>query len=229
MICGGTVRILVERVEPPAPWAAIADECTRTGRRAALLASIGERVERSILLDEKADPYLSDPSPRLVNETLFVEPLFRPRCILLGAGHVGRSVARIAREAGFHVAAVEDREEQAARIGAEVDEVLCDGLVEGFTRLRPIADDFVLILTRSHGLDLECARAALNSPARYVGMLASSRKAGTIRSRLEKDGLDAGRLAAPVGLEVGAVSAGEIAVSIVAQLIRAKRTGRAGG
>lgn len=225
LICGGTVRILVERVEPPAQWAAEAEEAQRRGRRAVLLARIGEHVERTLVLDELADPWLHDEQPRLEGET-FVEPLFRPRCILLGAGHVGRAVARIASEAGFAVAVVEDREEQAAR--AEADEVLCAELTEGLGRLDPGPWDFVVVMTRSHGLDFRCVRAALQGPARYVGMLASRKKTAALRAKLEEEGIDAARLEAPVGLDIGAKSAGEIAVSIVAQMIRLRRAGRGG-
>ena len=225
LICGGTVRILVERVDPPAGWAAAVVEAFRHGRRAALIARIGETVERELLLDDEADPWIADELPRLDGDR-FVEPIFRPRCILLGAGHVGRAVARVAREAGFVVTAVEDRPEQAAR--AEVDEVvIAEDLVEGLAGLDPNAQDFILVLTRSHGMDFRCAKAALASPARWVGMLASKKKAARLREEL--DPAAAARLESPVGLEIGASSAGEIAVSIVARMIRVKRAAREGG
>jgi len=225
LLCGGTVRILVERVEPPATWAAEAAEARRRGRRAALLAKLGDTVERTLVVDEVADAWLHDELPRLEGET-FVEPLFRPRCILLGAGHVGRSVARVAAEAGFAVAIVEDREEQAAR--AEADEVVRAELTEGLAGLDPGPWDFIVVMTRSHGLDFRCVRAALLSPARYVGMLASRRKTEALAKKLEDEGVDATRLEAPVGLDLGAKNAGEIAVSVVAQMVRLRRTGRAG-
>jgi xanthine dehydrogenase accessory factor len=135
-------------------------------------------------------------------------------------------VARVAREAGFVVTAVEDRPDQAAR--AEVDEVvIAEDLVEGLAGLETNAQDFIVVLTRSHGMDFRCARAALASPARYVGMLASKKKAARLRAELEP--AQAARLESPVGLEIGAASAGEIAVSIVARMIQVKRAGREGG
>jgi xanthine dehydrogenase accessory factor len=152
---------------------------------------------------------------------VFVEPLVRPRCLIIGAGHVGRAVARVARLADFAVAIVEDREDQAAR--AEADEVICAPLLEGLERLDATEDDYIVIMTRAHGLDRDCARAALATPARYVGMLASRRKAAAIREAL---GADAVRLHAPIGLDLQAHSAGEIAVSVVAQMIKVRRTGR---
>jgi len=225
MICGGTVRILVERVAPPAAWASRAVEVAEAGRRAALIARLGERVERTVLEGDSAAHYLAREDPRL-EEGLFVEPLLFVRCIILGAGHVGRAVARVADVAGLRPVVVEDREEQARKAEAVAHRVVCADLVAGFSSLRPGPDDFVVVMTRTHGLDLACVRAALLSPARYVGMLASRRKAGAIRTALAEEGLEAERLHAPVGLDLKATSAGEIAVSVVAQLVKVRRLGR---
>ncbi len=223
MICGGTVRILVERVAAHARWPSEAAQALRAGRRSALTARVGESVERALLAGEAALPHLRTEAPRLEGD-LFVEPLLRPRCIILGAGHVGSAVARVASVADFAVAVVEDRPEQAARV--EADEVVCRGLLEGFESLQPSPDDYVVVLTRSHGLDRDCCRAALASPARFVGMLASRKKAAAIQQALSSEGPLPKWLHAPVGLDLGASSAGEIAVSIVAQLIKVRRTGR---
>jgi xanthine dehydrogenase accessory factor len=162
MICGGTVRILVDPIEGGAEWARGAAELVRTGRRGALLATIGDRVERTLLRGADAARFVESDQARVEDGT-FVEPLIRPRCLIVGAGHVGRAVAQVARAADFAVAIVEDREEQAAR--AEADEVICAPLLDGFAQLEATADDFVVIMTRAHGLDRDCARAALGSPA----------------------------------------------------------------
>jgi len=223
LICGGTVRILVERVTPPATWAGRAAGIRDGGLRGALLARISDDVQREVVEGDAAATYLEQESPRLEGD-LFIEPLFRPRCIIIGAGHVGRAVAPLAADAGFGVAIVEDRKEQAQR--AQADRVVCGDLLEGLAQLEPGPDDYVLVMTRGHGLDLRCVGAALRSPARYVGMLASHRKADTIRNALEKEGLESQRLHAPIGLDLGATSAKEIAVSVVAQLIKVRRKGR---
>ncbi|HEX5138702.1 MAG TPA: XdhC family protein, partial [Planctomycetota bacterium] len=155
---------------------------------------------------------------------LFIEPLVAPRCIVVGAGHVGRAVAAVARDAGLSVTAVEDRPAEAERVVA--DAVICAPLEEGLGAAAPGPSDFVVVTTRAHGLDLRCVRAALGTKARYVGLLASRKKADVIRAALAKEGVDATRLHAPVGLDLAAKSAGEIAVSIVAQLIKVRRLGR---
>ncbi len=227
LICGGTVKILVERVQPPATWAEQAHGAAQYGRRGVLLARIGETaVEHEFLAGDEAEPYLASEEPRF-ESGLFVEPLVTPRCIIVGAGHVGRAVARIASVAGYRVCVVEDREDQAAKARDIADTVVTAELESGFAGLAAGPDDFVVVMTRGHGLDLLCVRAALRSPARYVGMLASRRKAKTIREALEKEGVDTSqRLHAPIGLDLAAKSAGEIAVSVVAQLIKVRRLGR---
>lgn len=225
MICGGTVRILVERVDDSG-WAATALRAQNVeGRRAVVLARIGEAVERSCLVGDDATPYVGQEQPRLEDD-LFIEPFVRPRCIIIGAGHVGRAVARIAKVAGFLVAIVEDRPDAAARAEELAEICIHSDLEPGFAGLGPGPDDFVVVMTRGHGLDLRCVRAALTSPARYVGMLASRKKSATIREALTKEGVDVERLHAPVGLDLGALSAGEIATSVVAQLVKVRRLGR---
>lgn len=227
LLCGGTVRILVERVQPPATWAEEAHRAAQYGRRGVLVARIGEAaIEHRFLAGDDAEPYLDSEEPRFENGH-FVEPLVTPRCIIVGAGHVGRAVARVARVAGYRVCVVEDRDDQAARARNIADTVVTAELESGFAELQAGPDDFVVVMTRGHGLDLRCVRAALRSPARYVGMLASRRKARTIRETLEKEGVDTSqRLHAPIGLDLAAKSAGEIAVSVVAQLIKVRRLGR---
>jgi xanthine dehydrogenase accessory factor len=225
LICGGTIRVLVERVAPPATWAAGAVHARESGERAALLARIGDDVERDLVTGDAADPYLADERPRVVDDT-FVEPLFRPRCILVGAGHVGRAVASIAAEAGFGVVVIDDRPDQATLVAA-AERTFVGELLDGLSEVRPTKDDYVVVMTRGHGIDLRCVRAALSTPARYVGMLASRRKVAAITTALDQEGVAWGeRLHAPIGLDLGAVSAGEIAVSVVAQLIKVRRLGR---
>ena len=114
----------------------------------------------------------------------------------------------------------------AADEAALVRDVVRAPLVEGFESLSPGTDDYVVVVTRGAGLDLACCRAALATEARYVGMLGSRKKAATVKEALASGGNAPGRLHAPIGLDLGALSAGEIALSIVAQMIKVRRTGR---
>ncbi len=223
LLCGGTVHILVERITGPADWASGAVALVRGGRRGVLIAKIGETIERELLEGDAAKEWLESDEPRLVDAT-FIEPLVRPRCIVLGAGHIGRAVAELAVRMGFTVVTVDDRAAQAAAVGA--GETLHAPLVEGFGSLEPGRGDYVISVTRGAGLDLDCCRAALSADTRFVGMLGSRRKAEKVRQALSEEGIEAGRLHAPIGLDLGAKTSEEIALSIVAQMIKVRRTGR---
>ncbi|MFQ5844970.1 MAG: XdhC family protein [Planctomycetota bacterium] len=222
LLCGGTVRILVERVGPPADWARAALDLAARGERGALLARIGDRVEREVVSGSGAESWLQSEEPHLEG-SCFVEPLVRPRCIVVGAGHVGAAVARLAERMGFSVVTVDDRPEQVERL--EAGRTVCAPLEEGLGSLAPGARDYVVVVTRGHGLDLCCARAALRAGARYVGMLGAKRKAAFVREALRKEGVADDRLHSPVGLDIGARTVEEIALSIVAQMVRLRRTG----
>lgn len=221
LLCGGTVHILVERVEGPADWAQAAADLMQSGGRGVVLAHIGDSVRRETLTGEAAEPWLAREEPRLEG-SCFVEPIVQPRCIVLGAGHVGAATAELAATMGFAVVVVDDRPEQAARVGSIP--MVCAPLEEGFAGLEPTANDYVVVVTRGHGLDLRCVRAALGAGVRYVGMLGAKRKARIVREALGQEGIDAERLHSPVGLALGAQTAPEIALSIVAQMVQLRRT-----
>lgn len=149
---------------------------------------------------------------------IFLEPLTRgPAVVIVGAGHVGRSVAGIAAQAGFSVILADDRMPE--ETGA--DNICCssDAFFQDLSVLRTT---FIVICTRSHSLDYEVLQQALATPAEYMGLLGSKRKKESFYSRLRKSGIgekDLARIVTPVGLDIGAQTPQEIGVSIVAQLI----------
>ncbi|HYQ41242.1 MAG TPA: XdhC family protein [Polyangiaceae bacterium] len=160
---------------------------------------------------------------------IFVEPILpSPRLWLLGAGHVAKPTATLARSVGFEVHVVDEREElntlerfpDCQRIvGDPSDELRKATLGEG---------DWVLIMTHDHQLDEATLHAAAGKNAQYVGLVGSKRKVFRLveRVRTKRNGdFPLERVYAPVGLDIGAVSPEEIAVSIVAELV-ALRHGR---
>jgi len=197
-------------------------------RRAALLAMVDEKC-RTLAFELTED---DDMEPGLVcGDTLevFVEPLTVPRLIVLGAGHLGRAVARVAAAAGFRVTVADDRPTHATRDrfpgAAEVLAIPFDGLSGALE-----ADDtsYVVIVTRTCATDERCLAWALGTPARYVGMIGSARKVAKARERLLARGVPAAgldRVHAPVGLDLGARTHEEIAVAIVAEMIAVRRLG----
>lgn len=165
---------------------------------------------------------------------LFVEPVPRlPRVLVFGAGHVGHEIARLAARAGFYVVVIDDRREFADpdRLPG-VDEVIVEDLRHALDRVQLDADDYVLATTRGHRFDAEIVEATAASAARYVGMLGSARKKAVIWKALEERGVPRTaleRVRVPIGEHIGADTPAEIAVSVVAELIRIRRLGDASG
>jgi xanthine dehydrogenase accessory factor len=156
---------------------------------------------------------------------LFVEPIeAEQRLIVFGAGHVAKPTAALARQLGFTVTVVDDREELnseerfpgCTRIEAEP--------AEAAERVRPREGDWLLVVTHDHRLDEEALDTYARLPHRYLGMIGSRRKVFRILQRIaQRRGLPAlERVYAPVGLDIGAVTPEEIAVSIVAELVALK-------
>lgn len=153
---------------------------------------------------------------------LFLEPvLATPRLAIFGAGHVAQPTAALARSVGFEVVVVDEREElnTAERFPGCRREL--NDVATALRALQPGKRDWLLIVTHDHPLDEEALRLALLGRARYVGLVGSRRKVYRLLQRVvsRQGQLDLSRLYAPVGLDLGAVSPGEIAVSIVAELI----------
>jgi xanthine dehydrogenase accessory factor len=157
---------------------------------------------------------------------VFIE-VHRPaeRIVIFGGGHVGLALCRLANELGRRVLVLDERAEYASRERFPAVETVV-WAEEGYARhpLELAAEDAVVIVTHSHECDEECLQRVLAAPAvpAYVGMIASRRKAKIIRERLVAKGVAPERLAAvraPVGLDVGAETPAEIALSILAEIL----------
>jgi xanthine dehydrogenase accessory factor len=153
---------------------------------------------------------------------IFVEPVRgAPRLAIFGAGHVARPTAAVALAAGFEVVVIDEREElnTAERFpGCRREST---DVAAALRALEPGERDWLLIVTHDHRLDEEALRLALLGQARYIGLVGSRRKVYRLLQRVTgREGkLDLSRVYAPVGLDIGAVTPAEIAVSIVAELI----------
>lgn len=161
---------------------------------------------------------------------VFVEPVEgRPRLVVFGAGHVGKACAQLATTLGFRVVVVDDRED----LNSEARFPGCERLLlepsESADDLAPTERDWFLIVTHDHRLDEEALDVFARLPHAYLGLIGSRRKVYRIFARIQaRRGLpDLSRVYAPVGLDIGAVSPEEIAVSIASELI-ALRHGHVG-
>ncbi len=158
---------------------------------------------------------------------VFVEPLEpSPELYVFGAGHVGYFVAKMAHEVAFKVHVVDDREKfaNAERFGPGID-VIVDHIPTWLAThtLPPTA--YAVIVTRGHTHDLDALRALTASPHRYLGLIGSKAKVKRIFDVLLEEGMSTEALKgihAPIGLDIGAITPQEIAVSILAELIAVK-------
>lgn len=159
---------------------------------------------------------------------VFVEPVLPvPVLYLFGAGHVALNTYHVARRAGFDVVVVDDRETYACRERfPEAREIFAEDFEQELTRLEPNESSYMVIVTRGHRDDMRVLRWAVTTRARYIGMIGSRRKVIEIYKELTKEGIAPElfeRVKAPVGIEIGAITPEEIAISIVAELIATRR------
>ncbi len=159
---------------------------------------------------------------------IFIEPVLPPASLyIFGGGHVALSLYRTANTAGFDVNVIDDRESYANRERfPEAKEVIAADFDQAMARITPNETSYIVIVTRGHHDDMRVLRWAVQTQARYIGMIGSKRKTIAIFRELVKEGIAEHlfeRVHAPVGLDIGAITPEEIAVAITAELIAARR------
>ena len=229
--CGGTVDIVVEPLVAAAGYvqaleqAAAADHGVVT---TALDWSTGPMKRFTAERSERGGA--GKPAAELAPDrrTMVERISLPPRVLVFGAGHVGSAIARAADAAGFRVVVVDDRPEfaDATRFPERIA-VRVAAVHDALAALPVTADDAIVIATRGHRHDAVILDRVAASPAGYVGLLGSRRKKTVITKALLATGVPREaleRVRVPVGLAIGAVTPEEIAVSVVAELIRWRRT-----
>jgi xanthine dehydrogenase accessory factor len=159
---------------------------------------------------------------------VFIEPVLPPALLyIFGAGHVAVNLCKTASNAGFDPIVVDDRSSYATTerfpSAREVHALEFD---EAIKQLDPNENSYIVIVTRGHRDDMRILRWAVQTPARYVGMIGSKRKVIEIFKTLQNEGMPAHlfeSVRAPIGLDIGAVTPEEIAVAITAELIAIRR------
>jgi xanthine dehydrogenase accessory factor len=158
---------------------------------------------------------------------VFVEPILpQPMLYLFGGGHVATAVAKAAHAAGFAIGVVDDRESFANKERFPMAQEIYASYEDAFEKVRPNAATYLVIVTRGHKEDMRVLAWAVRTEARYLGMIGSKRKVLSVYRALENDGYKSEefeRVYAPIGLEIGALSPEEIAVSVAAELIAVRR------
>ena len=159
---------------------------------------------------------------------IFIEPVLPvPLLYIFGAGHVAVELFKVARNAGFDCIVTDDRDAYAnPERFPNALQVIARDFDEAVKELAPGESSYIVIATRGHRDDMRVLRWAVQTHARYIGMVGSKRKAITVFRELTREGLNPDlfdRVHSPVGLDIGAVTPEEIAVSIVAELIAIRR------
>ncbi len=245
MICGGNIDIFIEPVsgEQRDLYARIRG-IEKGGERALVLTRpLESSVRKSILMadgtvvgdaiDEKTMAFLRTHGdlrrPEVVEGTV-IEPLAPSSFLyIFGAGHVSQFVARIAAMVDFRVIVIDDRAEFANEERfPEAESVIVDDFARVFENLPFYGGEYVVILTRGHKHDALVLGEVLAKPTRYIGMIGSRRKTKMVYEYLKARGFDESRFEtvhAPIGIDISSETPQEIAVSIVAELIKVRRQG----
>jgi xanthine dehydrogenase accessory factor len=189
---------------------------------------IEEEKPRTLTFDLNQDPKYDTGLVCGGTLEIFVEPILPPALLyIFGAGHVAASLYQTARNAGFDIIVADDRETYANRKRfPDALEVITDDFDQAMQSIQPSESAFIVIVTRGHRDDMRVLRWAVQTKARYVGMIGSKRKTISIFRELTKEGLPAhlfDRVHAPIGLDIGAVTPEEIAISITAELVAVRR------
>lgn len=201
-----------------------------------VIGTVGGAVAELQLI-EQAVQAIKEGKPRTVKMplpvcagvmTCFINVFQSPETlILVGAGHVAQPLAKLGKMLGFRVVVIDDRPEYATRERfPEADQLIVDSWEKALHEVRIDGDSFIVILTYAGEYDELALRNVINSKAGYIGMIASRSKAKTILAKLQRDKVPdelLRRVTTPIGLDIGAETPAEIAVSTMAQIIMSKK------
>jgi xanthine dehydrogenase accessory factor len=151
-----------------------------------------------------------------------------PRLIILGGGHVGAALSRLAEVLDYEIVLVDDRPFFASRERhPQAHRVICSSFEAALDELPASLSDYIVIVTRGHRHDRLCLEKSLGRPAAYIGMIGSRRRVSGLIKELAADGFareELSKVHAPIGLKIGAVTEGEIALSILAEITAVRRS-----
>ena len=193
------------------------------------------RADALVALDDGAtrlkqytleDPERGDPGICGGTMTISLEPYMPPHSVfVIGCGHVGRAVVDLAHWLGYRTVATDDRAELVTDESMPNAEVRLAGTVEEALAAEPVHENTsIVVVTRSHDMDVEIVPLLLETPARYIGVMGSTRRWTATRERLLESGVSADeidRVHVPIGINIGAETVEEIAVSIMSEVIEA--------
>lgn len=239
-VCGGRFDVLLHKLCPQTEGALVSDvlQQVEAGESLEWTTRLGQArpgfwktgTEKVWFTPQIEVAALSLPEVRLEDseECRFVEPVgLARRLVIVGAGHIARPLCTMAAETGYQVVVIDDREEYAQkRYFPAAFRVVSGPYHEVLPPLAKGVLTSVVLVTRGHKHDQDCLRLIAENDLEYVGMIGSQRRVDAVFAELVEEGIRAdclARVCAPVGLEIGAQTPAEIAVSILAQMIRNRR------
>lgn len=248
MICGGDVHVYFHYI-PGGDAALLAltgqiESLFARGEHSWLISDVTPGAETALSVYGESSGLLGRPVPGEVigqlgshdssitvgDRTFFCETLVHSgRVYIFGGGHVAQALVPVLSGIGFRCVVLEDREEfcrPGLFPGVEETRLIDNERVLDFVEIKKA--DYVLVMTRGHGFDQTIQAQVLQTPARYIGVIGSRKKTARVFANLRALGCtdqQLARITTPIGLDIGAETPAEIAISIAAQLI-AVRAGR---
>jgi len=248
-LAGGTRLVVATVVEPGIGTLTPGARISLAADEATLGTLGGDALDEAVLAQARE---MLTTVPRVTMQTLYVSPdgglsdrrsqagpgdaevmlqLFESpsKLVIVGGGHVGHSLATIGEIVGFAVTVIDDRAEFANRDRFPMAEhVICAEVEDALDGIDLDSNTYVVLVSRGHRVDEEALRHSVGRGAAYVGMIGSRRRTGTVLRHLQEEGIDRAALeavATPIGLDIGAETPEEIAISILAEIIMVQRGG----
>ncbi|MEI6154418.1 MAG: XdhC/CoxI family protein [Deltaproteobacteria bacterium] len=242
MICGGTAEIFLEPVtlKQKELYNRLM-QCISNGERVIMATKAdGPPFEKILIprhgaatgdilppvLEKNIDGYFRSKGP-FVQDGYMIEVIAPPpHLYIYGAGHISQYISTMAKLVDFHITVIDDRSQFANRDRfPDADEIIVEEFKNVFEKVHPPLSGYAVIVTRGHKHDAVVLEEVLKQPQQYVGMIGSKRKVKIIYDDLIKKGVGKNLLRivhAPIGIDIDAETPQEIAVSIVAELIKAR-------
>ncbi|RKY85324.1 hypothetical protein DRQ09_07440 [candidate division KSB1 bacterium] len=193
---------------------------------------IGKKPDGEVLLkiEHQYDEIIENENPVRVESGIFLDPLLpSPELYVFGGGHISVYLSQFSKTTGFHTTVIDDRIKFASRNRFPiVDNVICSDFEDAFNKVKIGKNSYIVIVTRGHKYDELVLEKALSTDAFYIGMIGSKKKVFTIIKRLYNKGISKEKLLkvfSPIGLDIGAKTPEEIAVSIISEIIKLRRNG----
>ena len=243
MICGGDIDVFLEPVHEK--YIALYSRLgylKKTGQNGVLVTQFnGEKflktaIEENMeingdnITEEDKNVFLRHvhDTDLYTTDNIIIEALhISPPLYIFGAGHVSQFIAKVAKMVGFYVVVIDDRSEFAnSERFPNADKILAEPFQDVFNSLQFTGNEFIVIVTRGHQYDTDVLKDSLKKKARYVGMIGSKRKVKMVLEHMKEIGFNpeaVDKVHSPIGLSISAETPQEIAISIVAELIKVRR------